>query len=197
LIEPEVSEEVVIDRALFTVMDLLAMSTAAVGVCESVTWTLKLVGPKAVGVPLITPAALMLRPGGNVPDASAHVKGCRPPMAVRVAEYGTLMTAVGSGGVALMIKGPTGMGGRPLLQEGAKPQTHTQMIREKERFNADMNVLMALEHVPRGVQLRPPQLADTIKKLKVLRRTQEEQVGIPATQHYGKRSQAVTHTCYL
>src|SRR5271165_4368389 len=86
LTEPEVNEDVVIDRALLTTMDLLAMSTAAVGVCESVTWTLKLEVPNAVGVPLITPAALMLSPGGSVPDASDQVKGCRPPVAVKVAE---------------------------------------------------------------------------------------------------------------
>ena len=86
LMEPAVSEVVVIAKALLTVMDLLAMSTAAVGVCESVTCTLKFVVPGVVGVPLITPAVLILRPGGRVPEASAQVKGPFPPVEVKVAE---------------------------------------------------------------------------------------------------------------
>ena len=66
-----------------------------------------------------------------------------------------------------------------MAHESAKPHTKTQMIRERERFNDDMNVLMALEHVLRKVRLLQPQTADTTKKLKVLRRTQEEQVEFP------------------
>ena len=86
LTDPEVSVVVVTARAELTVMDLDLMSTAWVGVCESVTETLKVVVPRAVGVPLITPDVLMLSPGGRVPEARAQVNGCKPPPAVRVAE---------------------------------------------------------------------------------------------------------------
>ena len=84
--DPAVSEEVVIAKGLLTVTDLDAMSTAAVGVWESVTDTLKVVVPSAVGVPLITPEALMVSPGGRVPEASAQVNGPTPPVEVNVAE---------------------------------------------------------------------------------------------------------------
>jgi hypothetical protein len=81
-----VREVVVIARGGFTTMVLLAMSTAAVGVCESVTETLKVVEPRVVGVPLMTPPVLMVRPGGKVPDASAQVNGPIPPVEVSVVE---------------------------------------------------------------------------------------------------------------
>jgi hypothetical protein len=86
LIDPAVREVVVIVRGGLTVMVLVAVLTAAVGVCESVTCTLNVVVPKTVGVPLITPPALILKPGGNVPEARVHVNGCFPPPAVKVAE---------------------------------------------------------------------------------------------------------------
>ncbi len=54
-------------------MLLLAVSTACFGVCTSVTWILKFVVPSVVGVPLITPPALMVRPGGRVPEAIPQV----------------------------------------------------------------------------------------------------------------------------
>ena len=61
-----------------TMMDLLVRSTAAVGVCESVTCTLKCEVPSVVGVPLMTPALLMFKPAGRVPEAMDQVKGCWP-----------------------------------------------------------------------------------------------------------------------
>ena len=75
-----------IDKGLLTVTDLLATSTAAVGVCESVTCTLKVVVPNTVGVPLMTPPALIVSPGGRVPEAMAQVNGPTPPTEVNVAE---------------------------------------------------------------------------------------------------------------
>ena len=59
-----------------------AMSTEAVGVWESVTETLKVVEPRVDPVPLMTARVLMVRPGGNVPDASAQLKGPLPPVEV-------------------------------------------------------------------------------------------------------------------
>ena len=84
--DPPVSDEVVIAKGLLTVTDLDATSTAAVGDCESVTCTLKVVVPNTVGVPLITPEALIVSPGGRVPEASAQVNGPTPPVEVNVAE---------------------------------------------------------------------------------------------------------------
>ena len=51
----------------------------------SVTFTLKLLVPAAVGVPDIV-APLKLNPAGSDPLAIAHVYGVTPPEAVNVAE---------------------------------------------------------------------------------------------------------------
>ena len=52
---------------------------------RSVTDTLNENAPDAVGVPDRTPALLRFRPGGKVPDATFHVYGSSPPLAVRTA----------------------------------------------------------------------------------------------------------------
>src|SRR5215469_8833336 len=140
--EPAVSEVVVIDKGGLTVMVSVAMSTAAVGVWESVTDTLKVVEPRVVGVPLITPPVLRVRPGGSVPDATAQVNGPFPPVEVSVVEYATLITAAGSA-AGLMTSGRTGIGGRPLAQESANPHKAIQIRRETALFKAVINVLMA------------------------------------------------------
>jgi hypothetical protein len=54
---------------------------------ESVTCTVKLDWPALVGVPLIVPPLLKLRPAGKVPDAIVHEYGVLPPVAVIVLEY--------------------------------------------------------------------------------------------------------------
>jgi hypothetical protein len=55
---------------------------------ESVTCTVKLLAPAAVGTPEIAPvAAVSVNPTGRVPDAMAHVYGGVPDDAARVAEY--------------------------------------------------------------------------------------------------------------
>jgi hypothetical protein len=53
----------------------------------SVTATVKVALPLAVGVPEITPALESLRPAGKLPDASDHVYPGVPPDALRVVEY--------------------------------------------------------------------------------------------------------------
>lgn|SRR5208283_1137242 len=83
------------------------------------------------------------------------------------------MTAAG-GAAVLMTSGPTGTGGRPVPHERANPPKKTQMIRERERFNADMNVLMALKMCCAEHDCSPRSLP--IRQRTVLRRTQEEQV---------------------
>ena len=49
-----------------------------------VTRAVKLDVPDAVGVPLITPPALRLRPAGRVPESSDHEYGVVPPLASSV-----------------------------------------------------------------------------------------------------------------
>ena len=56
------------------------------GVEESVTVTVKLEVPAAVGVPEITPAPLNVRPAGSVPDVTAQVYGAVPEEAANVVE---------------------------------------------------------------------------------------------------------------
>jgi hypothetical protein len=53
---------------------------------ESVTWTVKLDWPALVGVPLIVPFLLKLRPAGNAPEVTVHEYGVVPPAAVSVDE---------------------------------------------------------------------------------------------------------------
>lgn len=60
--------------ALLIVMLRVAVALCAVGVCESVTTTVKLVVPRAVGVPVIAPPELRLSPAGKLlPACSAQV----------------------------------------------------------------------------------------------------------------------------
>ena len=59
---------VTLSGALLTVMLRLAVFVAGVGVCESVTFTVKLEVPVVpLGVPEITPALLKLKPAGKLP----------------------------------------------------------------------------------------------------------------------------------
>jgi hypothetical protein len=58
-------------------------------VLESVTWTVKLDDPAAVGVPESTPAVLSVRPAGNVPTVTFQVNGDVPPVAAKVWLYAT------------------------------------------------------------------------------------------------------------
>ena len=64
----------------------LAVAVWGVGVAESVTETVKLKVPKAVGVPETTPAGLKVTPAGSAPDVMAHVYGATPLAAVRVVD---------------------------------------------------------------------------------------------------------------
>jgi len=52
----------------------LVETARAVGVSESVAWTVKFDVPLPVGVPLMTPVdGLSVRPAGSAPDASENV----------------------------------------------------------------------------------------------------------------------------
>lgn len=71
---------------LLMVMLRFAVVVAAVGVSESVSVTVKLDVPRAVGVPVIAPVELLsVRPGGKLPVVTAQLYGVTPPVAVRVA----------------------------------------------------------------------------------------------------------------
>jgi hypothetical protein len=63
---------------------------------ESVTWTVKLDWPALLGIPLIVPSLLRLRPAGNVPDTSVHEYGVVPPEAVSIVEYAVPTVALGN-----------------------------------------------------------------------------------------------------
>jgi hypothetical protein len=91
----------------------------------------------------MTQPVLMVRPGGNVPDASAQVRGPLPPVEVSVVEYETMITAAGSA-VEVMTSRAIGIGGLPVPQETANPHRNKQLIRrERALFNPAINVLMA------------------------------------------------------
>ncbi|HYI93631.1 MAG TPA: hypothetical protein VEX68_08810 [Bryobacteraceae bacterium] len=59
----------------------------AVAVAASVTRIVKLDVPTAVGVPAMPPVeAFKVRPAGNEPVATDHVRGAVPPLATSVVE---------------------------------------------------------------------------------------------------------------
>jgi hypothetical protein len=73
---PPASDVVVtLSGGSMTVMLRLALLVAFVGVCESVTVTLKLevLVEVPVGVPEITPALLKVKPAGKLPAETFHV----------------------------------------------------------------------------------------------------------------------------
>jgi hypothetical protein len=78
---------VIIDsRAGFTVTLKVLAARPGIGVDESVTLTLKLLLPGAVGTPVRTPVAgFRLSPAGRLPEVIAHVYGPTPPVAERTA----------------------------------------------------------------------------------------------------------------
>jgi hypothetical protein len=55
-------------------------------VVESVTLTVKVDEPDAVGVPEIVPEADKVNPAGNDPELTLHVYGAVPPVAASVVE---------------------------------------------------------------------------------------------------------------
>ena len=69
------------------------------------TLTVKFDVPAAVGVPLITPAAVIVSPAGSVPEARVTVYGPAPPDHATVALYGTA-TVAGGRDVVVMTGGP-------------------------------------------------------------------------------------------
>ena len=59
--------------------DTLMVYDATVVLIPSLTWTVKVKEPTAVGVPDRIPFAPRVMPGGNVPEASDHVIGPELP----------------------------------------------------------------------------------------------------------------------
>jgi hypothetical protein len=86
------------------------------------TWTVILVVPATVGVPLITPALLRLNPAGSAaePAASDHVNGLTPPEACSVLEYGCPTTPLGREVVVM-----TGFAGRIVMVTGVSAVAET------------------------------------------------------------------------
>ena len=72
--------------AAVTVMLRAFVAVCAVGVVESVTFTVKLLVPAAVGVPEIAPVdAFRVKPAGRAPVTMLHEYGVLPPFAANVA----------------------------------------------------------------------------------------------------------------
>ena len=69
---PDGREVVVTESGINIVIDRLAEAVLA-GLLESVTVTVKLEVPEAVGVPVMAPVVLRLSPAGSEPDVSDQV----------------------------------------------------------------------------------------------------------------------------
>src|SRR5579859_2207470 len=83
--------------AALTVMLRLAVAVLGVGKAESLTCTVKVDVPAAVGVPEIWPDEFRLIPGGSEPAVTSQVYGATPPLAFRlVLGYAVLTVPVGS-----------------------------------------------------------------------------------------------------
>ena len=91
---PPSSDAVVIDSAALIVTDMVLVGAAP---AASVTLTVKLNVPAAVGVPLKTPAELKLKPPGTDPELTDHVSVPVPPVVAKVCEYTTPTSPTGSG----------------------------------------------------------------------------------------------------
>ena len=81
---PFIKSEVRIVKFEGTAIDMLTTPVATVPVA-SVTCSVKLYAPVAVGVPESAPALVCAIPGGNDPDATVQVYGAVPPTAFNVA----------------------------------------------------------------------------------------------------------------
>ena len=86
--------------------------TVFTGLLESVTITVRLEVPGAVGVPL-TVQPLSVRPAGSVPDVIEQLYGVVPPLAPIVALYttptvpsGSELVSVNAAGLMTMVSGP-------------------------------------------------------------------------------------------
>jgi hypothetical protein len=74
-------EVVVIDKAGLIVITRLAVALRAVGVVVSVTLITAVLVPAVEGVPVISPAVLIVRPAGN-PEVAVNVYDPDPPVAL-------------------------------------------------------------------------------------------------------------------
>src|SRR6185436_2769743 len=61
----------------------------------SVTFSVKLIVPGAVGIPEIRPLLARLNPPGSGPGDNVQVYGCVPPVAAAVSEYATETSPLG------------------------------------------------------------------------------------------------------
>lgn len=92
-----------------TVIDRTAVAVCGVGL-ESFACTVKLVAPAAVGVPVITPVALIVKPlGKELPLASEYIYGRIPPVAETLALYAAPWTPFGRIAVVIDTAGVTVM----------------------------------------------------------------------------------------
>jgi hypothetical protein len=92
------------DVVTLSVAELIVMVSDAGADCDalSVTRTVNVLDPAAVGVPEIVPP-VSVSPAGNVPLASDQVYGGVPPDAVSVCEYAVPTTPLGSDVVVTLI----------------------------------------------------------------------------------------------
>lgn len=90
------SEVVVIDTGVDA--DPIVMLSAALAVTwfASVTVTVKVAGPAAVGVPVIAPLEAIVKPAGSAPPVTANVYGAVPFVAATLAVYAAFIVPLGS-----------------------------------------------------------------------------------------------------
>ena len=79
------SDVVVIVSPAPTLIDRFAVFVSAVGLLESVTVTVKLEVPTAVGLPVMAPVvSFSVSPAGRVPVVTVQLYGDVPPLAASV-----------------------------------------------------------------------------------------------------------------
>ena len=69
-----------------TIVMLSALFVVCTELLASLTLPVKVNSPTVVGVPVMAPPLVSVKPGGRAPLASDHMYGAVPPLAVNVAE---------------------------------------------------------------------------------------------------------------
>ena len=103
-------------------MIVILRAFVAAAFAESLTWTVKLLVPMAVGVPVITPAGSRASPAGSAPVVIDQCLPSAPPEAARVWEYAVpvdpagrdVVVMVRAGGLMVMLRAFVGLRSRSL-----------------------------------------------------------------------------------
>ena len=123
-----------------------------VALAVSVTRTVKVNVPAAVGVPLSTPPVLSESPPGAAPPTIAQlVYGVVPPVAANVCVYATPTVPAGNGDAVVIVGGPATVKEKTLVATTpALSGTLTVKLKVPDAVGVPLNTPAALRESPGG-----------------------------------------------